>query len=137
MKYQRSDAGFALVEAIVAFMVLAIGLASIGASLALAMRSDARLEARRVALQFARSRLETAGITEPLTPGQHVGHGAGNLRWSQTVTEVRTGAEPRRTAAPAPPRRGPQAYWVEVAVETKDGSVTRLAALKIAPVGSP
>lgn len=137
MTSPRSDSGFALVEAIVAFVVLAIGLAAIGASLALAMRNDARLEARRVALQLARSRLEAAGITEPLTPGRRLGGGAGNLRWSETVREVGSGPDAPRMAAPAPPPRGPQAYWVELAVEVTDGSVIRLAALKLAPPGAP
>lgn len=138
MKSRRhTERGFALIEAIVAFTVLAIGLASVGASFALAMRSDARLEARRTALQLARSRLEAAGVAEPLVPGRRAGRGAGDLRWSQTVMEVRTGLEPPPTAIPAPPPRGPQAYWVEVAVETGDGGVTRLAALKIAPEGAP
>jgi general secretion pathway protein I len=135
--FRHTEHGFALLEAIVAFTVLAIGIASIGAALALAMRSDARLEARRIALQLARSRLEAAGITEPLVPGRRIGRGAGNLRWSQTVTEVRTGLEPPPTAAPGPLPRGLRAYWVEVAVETGEGGATHLAALKIEPAGAP
>jgi general secretion pathway protein I len=138
MKSRRqTERGFALIEAIIAFTVLAIGLASVGASFALAMRSDARLEASRTALRLARSRLEAAGIAEALAPGRRAGRGGGDLRWSETVTEVRTGLERQPTAAPTPPPGGPQAYWVEVAVETRDGGVARLAALKIAPAPAP
>jgi len=134
-RIRRSERGFALVETIVAFLVLAIGLASIGASMALAIRSDARLEARRTATQLARSRLEAAGIAETLTPGRRTG-GAGKRTWSETVTAVATGpATP--AGAQASSAIGLRAYWVEVTVDIGDGGAARLAALKLARVSTP
>jgi general secretion pathway protein I len=128
MNRQR-QLGFTLVETIVAFAVLAIGLASVGASFALAMRTDAQLEAKRAAREFARSRLEAAGITEKLSIGRRTGR-EGEWRWVETIRAVRPAVEPAPAnagAAEAPQ----QGYWVEVVVEAAGGQVARLAALKI------
>jgi type II secretory pathway pseudopilin PulG len=129
MNRQR-QLGFTLVETVVAFAVLAIGLASVGASFAVAMRTDAQLEAKRDAREFARSRLEAAGVTEELSIGRRTGR-EGEWRWVQTIRAVRlavvepTPANAGRTQAPQ------QGYWVEVAVEAASGQVARLAALKV------
>jgi type II secretory pathway pseudopilin PulG len=128
MNRQR-QLGFTLVETVVAFAVLAIGLASVAASFALAMRTDARLEAKRDARELARSRLEAAGITEKLSIGRRTGR-EGEWRWVETIRAVRLAVEP----APANGGRAEapqQGYWVEVVVEAAGGQVARLAALKI------
>ena len=127
---RRRQLGFTLVEAIVAFAVLAIGLASVGTSFALAMRTDAQLEAKRDAREFARSRLEVAGIAQKLSIGRHTG-GEGDWRWVETVRAVRLAADQSSASGnptPAPPQQG---YWVEVLVEGPGGQVARLAGLKI------
>jgi general secretion pathway protein I len=121
--------GFTLVEAIVAFAVLAIGLTSVGISFALAMRTDAQLEAKRDLREFARSRLEAAGITEKLSVGQRSGR-EGEWSWVETIKRVGLAADP----APANSGRAQapqQGYWVEVVVEGPGGQVARLAGLKI------
>jgi general secretion pathway protein I len=128
MNRQRQS-GFTLVETVVAFAVLAIGLGSVGASFAVAMRTDAQLEAKRDAREFARSRLEVAGVTERLSVGQRTGR-EGEWHWQETIRAVRLPAE----AKPAQAGRAPlpqQGYWVEVAVEAAGGQVARLSALKI------
>lgn len=130
MKVQQQR-GFTLLEAIIAFVVLAIGLTSMGVSFGLAMRTDAQLQSQRQALEFARSRLESAGIVEGLAVGRSSGR-EGELRWVETVTLVRLAREhlPQNGATDAP---GVQGYWVAVAVEAAGGQVARLAALKIPP----
>jgi type II secretory pathway pseudopilin PulG len=127
--------GFTLVEAIVAFAVLAIGLASVGTSFALAMRTDAQLEAKRDAREFARSRLEAAGITDKLSVGRRTGR-EGGWRWVETVTAIRlsqasAAANVNRTQ---PPQQG---YWVEVLVEGPGSQTARLAGLKVRGRESP
>src|SRR5690349_7894071 len=124
---RRQQLGFTLVEAVVAFAVLAIGLASVGTSLALAMRTDAQLEAKRDAREFARSRLEAAGIIEQLSIGRRSGR-EGNWRWVETITAIRLPVDPASTNATPKPQQG---YWVEVQVEGPAGQVARLASLKI------
>lgn len=132
---RRRQLGFTLVEAVVAFAVLAIGLASAATSFALAMRTDAQLEAKRDAREFARSRLETAGIIQKLSIGRRTGR-EGDWRWVETVTVIRLAADPasangNRTPSPQ------QGYWVEVLVEGPGGQVARLAGLKIGARETP
>jgi len=126
MNRQR-QLGFTLVEAIVAFAVLALGLASVGVAFALAMRTDAQLEAKRDARELARSRLEAAGITEKLSIGRRTGR-EGDWRWVETIRAVRLAVEPAPDGRAQAPQQG---YWVEVVVEAAGGQVARLAALKI------
>ena len=124
---RRQQLGFTLVEAVVAFAVLAIGLASVGTSFALAMRTDAQLEAKRDAREFARSRLEAAGIIEQLSIGRRSGR-EGNWRWVETITAIRLPLDPATANATRTPQQG---YWVDVLVEGPAGQVARLAGLKI------
>jgi type II secretory pathway pseudopilin PulG len=126
---RQRQLGFTLVEAVVAFAVLAIGLASVGVSFALATRTDAQLEAKRDARELARSRLEAAGITEKLSVGRRTGR-EGEWRWVETIRAVRlaVGPAPANDGRAEAPQRG---YWVEVVVEATGGQVARLAALKI------
>lgn len=134
-RQRQGEVGFTLVETVVAFAVLAIGLASVGASFALALRTDAQLEAKRDARELARSRLEAAGITEKLSIGRRSGR-EGEWRWVETIRAVRLAVEP--APANAGGAEAPQqGYWVEVVVEAAGGQVARLAALKIPSRGLP
>ena len=87
---RRGERGFALLEILVAFVILALGLGAISTGVALAMRSDARTQTSRVALRLAQSRLEAAGISDVLTSGYREGLIAERYRWRQNVTEVRS-----------------------------------------------
>jgi hypothetical protein len=77
---------------------------------------------------------------------------AENYAWRQTITAVHMGARPSQPSDAKPDTRtdnqagaksnarpgqsgdnkGVASYWVEVAVEAPDGTVARLAALKLA-----
>jgi general secretion pathway protein I len=135
----RRDAerGFALLEILVAFVILALGLGAIATGIAVALRSDGRVQTSRAALRFAQSRLEAAGITGTLVPGHREGRRGNSYKWQETVTAVRIGAEPRdgRGAKPsqAMPGAGFASFWVEIAVQAADGTSVNLAALKLAP----
>jgi general secretion pathway protein I len=131
--------GFALLEILVAFVVLALAMGAISSGVALAMRSDGRAQSRRCALQLAQSRLEAAGVSEVLTPGYREGRVSDTYRWLETVTSVRTGVEPPAAALSATPNQAalsqavpvPAAFWVEVTVRAADGTVVKLGALKL------
>jgi prepilin-type N-terminal cleavage/methylation domain-containing protein len=153
----RRQRGFALIELLVAFVILAIGLSAIFTGVAVAMRSDGRTQSTQIAFRLARSRLEQAGVTEALLPGYREGRMAGNYDWRETITAVHIGARPsqRRDAQPGTrsdtqpdaksnARPGNDAgnkdvasYWVEVAVQAPDGTLARLAALKLASGAMP
>jgi general secretion pathway protein I len=135
--FNRRDGerGFALLEILVAFVILALGLGAISTGVVVAMRSDARTQINRAALRVAQSRLEAAGISEALAPGYREGLIANKFRWRQTVTEVRpaSDARPPQGARPASANGALRSFWVEIAVEAPDGTATKLAALKLAP----
>ena len=135
------ERGFALLEILVAFVILALGLAAMSTGVAVAMRSDGRTHASRAALRLAQSRLEAAGIVAALVPGHREGRIGGSYKWRETVTAVPTAAKPAEqqgvkadqpaTAAAIVP------FWVEVEVQAADGTVARLSALKLAPATKP
>ena len=131
---RAGERGFALLEILVAFVVLALGLGAISTGVVIAMRSDARTQVNRTALRVAQSRLEAAGIAEALVSGTREGLIADKFRWRQTVTEVRPAIDTRPPQAPRPaPAKGAlKSFWVEIAVEAPDGTNIKLAALKLA-----
>jgi general secretion pathway protein I len=128
------ERGFALIEILVAFVILALGLGAISTGVVVAMRSDARTQVHRTALRVAQSRLEATGISEALVPGYREGLVANKFRWRQTVTELRPASDtrPAQGARPAPASSALRSFWVEIAVEAPDGTTTKLAALKLA-----
>lgn len=133
------ERGFALIEILVAFVILALGLGAISTGVVVAMRSDARSQVNRTALRVAQSRLEAAGISEALAPGTREGLIADKFRWRQTVTEFRPASDtrPGQGARPAPANGALKSFWVEVAVEAPDGTAIKLAALKLAAEAKP
>jgi general secretion pathway protein I len=133
------ERGFALIEILIAFVILALGLGAISTGVVVAMRSDARTQVNRTALRVAQSRLEAAGISEALAPGTREGLIADKFRWRQTVTELRSSSDTRPPQGPRPvPASGAlRSFWVEVAVEAPDGTAIKLAALKLATEAKP
>ena len=133
------ERGFALIEILVAFVILALGLGAISTGVVVAMRSDARTQVNRTALRVAQSRLEAAGISEALAPGTREGLIADKFRWRQTVTELRSSSDTRPPQGPRPvPANGAlRSFWVEVAVEASDGTAIKIAALKLATEVKP
>jgi general secretion pathway protein I len=134
------ERGFALLEILVAFVILALGLGAISTGVVVAMRSDARTQINRAALRVAQSRLEAAGISEALAPGTREGLIADKFRWRQTVTEFRPASDTRpapQGGRPPPANGALKSFWVEVAVEAPDGTAIKLAALKLATEAKP
>ena len=93
----RSDAGFTLVEAIVAFAALAMVLAVALPLLAGGMRSVETADHRLAALALAESKLADATATWPLPVGVTEGDDASGQRWQLRVDPVvaTAGARPR------------------------------------------
>jgi type II secretory pathway pseudopilin PulG len=132
-----SERGFALLEILVAFVILALGLGAILTGVAVAMRSDGRTQVSRVAFRLAQSRLEEAGVSGALLPGHREGRMIANYKWKETITAVELGAEPLELRGVKPGQTaantGFTPFWVEVAVQAADGTVAKLGALKLAP----
>lgn len=132
---RRGELGFALLEILVAFVILALGLGAISTGIAVAMRSDGRAQTSRLAVRLAQSRLEAAGVTGVLVPGLREGRMAGNYKWQETVRAVRRSAAPPLELRGVKPNQvvaGIGSFWVEISVQAADGTVANLAALKLA-----
>lgn len=128
--FRRSDRGFALMEVLIAFTIAAMVMGTLVYGVAVAVRSDVRAKANRSEMRLAQSRLEAAGVEQPLRTGWLEGETDG-LRWRQRTSK----ANPIVLLAPAPKsqaRPAAELYWVEVAVTGSRGTEVRLATSKVA-----
>lgn len=87
---RRWDAGFALVEVVVAFAIVTIILAALYQAVAGAYRGYARVQVREHTLALARAQLEAIGIEAPLRPGESSGTYTTGVAWHLTVEPVET-----------------------------------------------
>jgi general secretion pathway protein I len=130
------ERGFALLEVLIAFLVLALGLGIILSGISTAVRSDSRTKSSLAALRVAQSRLEAAGVTEALVAGQRNGMVANRYTWQQIITPIQIGAVGAEQHGTTPDQNAVAdltPFWVEVMVRAKDGTIARLAALKLKP----
>jgi general secretion pathway protein I len=84
------NAGFALVEVLVAFAIVTIVLAALYQAVAGAYRGYARVQVREQTLALARAHLEAIGIDAPLQPGESTGTYPTGVAWHLTVEPVET-----------------------------------------------
>ena len=132
---RSGERGFALLEILVAFAILALGLGAVLTGVAVAMRSDARTQSNRVALRLAQSRLEAVGITQALVPGLSEGQITEKYKWRQTITAIRLMADQQEGQGRKPGQSANgemKSFWVEVTVQAADGTAAKLAVLKLA-----
>jgi general secretion pathway protein I len=87
---RRRDAGFTLVEVLVAFAIVTIVLAALYQAIAGAYRGYARAQVREQTLALARAHLEAVGIEGPLQPGESTGTYATGVVWRLAVEPVET-----------------------------------------------
>jgi prepilin-type N-terminal cleavage/methylation domain-containing protein len=105
------EAGFTLVEVLVAFAILSIVLLALFSGLSTALFGDRRAEFTRSALRLAKAELETAGVDSPLMPGVTIGRFENGMEWRLSVQPYAAGTP---SATPA--------YWVEIIVRPPSGS---------------
>jgi general secretion pathway protein I len=99
--------GFTLIETLAAFTVLALASIALMTGLSHTIAGDERAKMVREASRLAQSKLDIAGIVEPLIPGETVGAFDNGFTWHQVV----------RLHQPTYPRR-PSGFWIEVRVFT-------------------
>lgn len=86
----RREAGFTLVEVVVAFAIAAMVLGGLYTLMGGALRGEARATARDQALAAARAHLEAIGIEEPLAPGRTTGVYTTGVPWRLSIEPVKT-----------------------------------------------
>jgi general secretion pathway protein I len=123
--------GFTLIEVLIAFVVLAVGLGTLMFGITTALRADAKVHNKRALDQITESRLEMVGRAAPLKIGRREGR-IGRYRWREIVMPV----QPDKLRPPdgaAPVGTLLTMLWVEIVVQDEAGAEARLAALKLAP----
>ena len=108
-------AGFTLIETLAAFTVLALASIALMTGLSHTITGDERAKMVREASRLAQSKLDVAGITEPLVLGETVGVFDNGFTWHQVVRlhhSTRPGL--------------PLGFWIEVRVAAaqRSGSAT-------------
>jgi len=87
---KRRDAGFTLVEVIVAFTIVTMVLAALYYSIAGAYRGYAQAQVREQTLALARAHLEVIGLEEPLQAGESTGTYETGVMWRLAIEPVET-----------------------------------------------
>ncbi len=82
------DRGFTIVEALVAFAILAVLGTALFQALGGSMATSRNLEQRERALMLARSLYEAVGLREVARLGQAEGTDKGGLRWRREVASI-------------------------------------------------
>lgn len=111
--------GFTLIEALVAFAILALVLSGVFLGVSGAAQNDVRAEFMVIATRFAQSRTAMLGVSTPLDVGVMTGIDEG-LAWEQTV---RLHSVPDRHAPTVDATR--QVYWIKMSVWSPSAPVER------------
>lgn len=112
---RNDDAGFTLLETIVALAIFVTVVAALQRGLAGGAHNLRLATLETAALQVAKSRLALAGVETPLSEGQSSGATADGIAWTTDI---------RRYALPGANRNesaDPAGYWVTAGVRWSEG----------------
>jgi general secretion pathway protein I len=122
-----SDAGFTLIEVLVAFAIVSLCLASLYSALAAHSSQIAVTDMHRQTLAFARTHLESFGEALPAEGGATTGRYPNGMRWQLSVRAISADGA---TDSPARP------YFVLLEVFDRSGhSVIVLSSIKMLAAG--
>lgn len=115
MKAMRQR-GFTLIEAIAAFVLLAMFLGVLLSALGTSMRQTMRAEQESLAAEWAQSKLDLVGIGEKLETGSTRGEFDDDYRWEMEVTEYEPPREEPLEVPLDPASLGMNLYRVDLTV---------------------
>jgi general secretion pathway protein I len=121
----RGARGFTLIEIVVAFAILALGLGLTMQIATGALRNARHAAQRTEAALYAKSLLDAAGVGERLEEGQDSGEFGEDYRWTLTVAKEEVEAE--GTAGMDPSLSPVQLYRLELLVEWGEGRAAQEA----------
>ena len=124
---ERSDAGFTLIEVLVAFAIVSLCLASLYSALAAHSSQIAVTDMHRQTLAFARTHLDSFSETVPAEGGARTGRYPNGMRWQLSARSISTTGSAESAARP---------YFVGLEVFDRSGhSVLVLNSIKMLAVG--
>ncbi|MEO3430513.1 type II secretion system protein [Pelagibius sp. CAU 1746] len=115
---RRREAGFTLMEVLVAFTIFALSFAAIMQIFSGGLRNATVADRALIALGHAESLLARAGTEQPLVEGVRSGGLPDGMTWRETVARYSD------ATTPAVPPAGLQPYSVTVTVSWDDRDVT-------------
>jgi len=131
------EAGFSLIEVVVALALLGLILGVLSDSLRTGLGSAARAAAIEPPLAVAEARLAAVGVTEPLAPGRTSGVDARGIGWQLSIDAFHDDDfDGPSSDAPGVPKL----YRVRVTVTWSQGGAPRsvsLDSLRLAPAMPP
>lgn len=120
----RDDqSGFTLLETLVAFSILMLGLVAVFQALGIGFFSLNRSQAHALLLDMARSQMARAGTELPLAVGSWSGE-ADDIVWTIEIASV-SGAAPSQQPAQV------EAYWVEITAADAQHAPVTLRTIKL------
>jgi general secretion pathway protein I len=117
-----SSSGFTLLEVLIAFVILSLTLAAVFGAFSTGLHSLGTAEDAELAVLRAQSKLESAGLIEPLAASQTNGDFADGAGW-QVDIEPFTAEEPGQG----------QLFEVRVSVASANGRRVELKSLRWSP----
>lgn len=109
------DAGFGLLEALVALVIVALALSTFWATIGGAYRASQRAKSYAASIIAARSQLDRMGMDDPLQSGTFTGTYPNRVHWRMTVTPL-----DKQGPEGAQPPNSP-AYWISLEVLDRQG----------------
>ena len=109
------DAGFTLVESLVALAIFVAVISALYQGLSVGWRGLRRADAEDRALVIAQNALASAGVETPLVASTQAGVTPDGIAWQADI-RAPTSASPAASSAP-----GFQGFWVTVTVRWKEG----------------
>lgn len=85
---RTSDAGFGIIEAIVALAIISFALPALYKAMAGAYKAEGRMKVHEAALVLARSQLDAVGSDGTIQPGTFSGTYENGLPWQLTVSAL-------------------------------------------------
>lgn len=120
-----NDAGFSLVEVLVALAISALLMAAVYRGLALGTRGLRVSDVEARLTEVARTELARAGVETPLVEGEQDGRSS-NIDWTVKISPYVSPVDPAADAFGKP-----RAFWVEVKVRAQGRPARRLTTVKL------
>ena len=88
IRKETSEAGFGLLEAIVALAIISFALPALYQAMSGAYRAESRLKVHEAALALARSQLDAVGSNGTIQAGEFSGNYSNGLPWRMTISPL-------------------------------------------------
>jgi type II secretion system protein I len=119
---RRNDAGFTLIEVLVALAIGTMVVAALYRGLTQGWHGLRVAAREEIALSVAKERLESAGVELPLVEGTQSGESPEGISWSTEITRHEASGLDESSGLDEGAPRALEAYWVTVTVGWRESA---------------